>query len=231
MVNWFLRIKQKGIIPAGIFLIGIVALAGCKKEKDGLPIDLGYDYFPNKVGTYIEYEVDSIHYGITNDTLHFMLREELVNEFVDLQGHLAIRLHRYKKFDPSDDWTLTDVWVQKRTSTSGERVEENVRFVRMVFPIDTEPEWDGNGYNTYTPWMYHYEGYNTAKNINGFSFSSTVTVDQRYNINLLDQEIASEIYAKGVGLVYKKFMDLTYQNLILEGVDMEWVITDYGYIQ
>ncbi len=211
-------------------LLLILAAAGCKKNKIDEEIDLGYDYFPNRVGTYIEYEVDSIHYGVEIDTVHFYLREELVNEFVDQQNQLAVRVHRYKKFNMADDWELKDVWVQKKTPTAVERVEENIRYVRMVFPINTDQRWDGNAYNTDNEWEHRYVNIDKSLSMSGFTFSKTLTVRQRNSINLIDQEKASEVYAKNVGLISKSFLDLTFQNLILIGNDVEWTLIDFGDI-
>lgn len=204
--------------------------SGCKKNQEAEDIDLGYDYFPNKVGTYIEYEVDSIHYGINVDEVHFYLREELVNEFIDQQNQLAVRVHRYKKFNLADEWELKDVWVQKKTPTSAERVEENIRFVRMVFPINDEQRWDGNAYNTDNAWEHQYVSIDNSTSVSGFNFSKTLTIRQRNSINLIDQEKASETYAKNVGLISKSFLDLTFQDLIIVGNDVEWTLLDFGDI-
>lgn len=208
----------------------MVVASGCKKNKEEIEIDLGYDYYPNKVGTYIEYEVDSIHYGVDIDTVHFYLREELVNEFVDQQNQLAVRVHRYKKFNMADEWELKDVWVQKTTPTSAERVEENIRYVRMVFPINDEQRWDGNAYNTDNEWEHQYVTIDKSLAMSGFTFSKTLSIRQRNSINLIDQEKASEIYAKNVGLISKSFLDLTFQNLIIVGNDVEWTLIDFGDI-
>jgi hypothetical protein len=204
-------------------------MASCKKEIVR-EIDLGYEYFPNLAGTYIEYEVDSTYHGITVNNSHFFLREEFVSEFVDDQGQLAMRVERSKRPNTSSEWVLTDIWTQKRTPTTAERVEENVRFVRMVFPVHADKTWDGNSYNTYSTWEHSFQSIGAAKTVGSLSFGNTVTVRQRNNVNLVDQEEASEIYARDIGLIYKKFVDLSFQNFEITGVEMEWIITDYGII-
>jgi len=55
-----------------------------------------------------------------------------------------------------------------------------------------------------------------------------VEIEQRNNVNFVDQEIASEVYAKNVGLVYKRLTDLNFQNDMITGIDMEMVVVDYG---
>lgn len=211
-------------------LLAIVLAVSCKKDDDEI-VDIGYNFYPNQAGTYIEYEVDSVHYGITTDTSHFFLREELVEEFIDLEGQPAMRVERYKRNSGGDPWVLKDVWVQKVTTTTAERVEENRRYVRMVFPVEPGATWDGNAKNDLEAWSHSYGTIDAPYSIAGYDFTRSVTVQQRNNVNLVDQEIAEETYVRGVGLVHKRFTDLNFQNFEINGVDYEWHMTDYGWIE
>ena len=44
----------------------------------------------------------------------------------------------------------------------------------------------------------------------------------------MDQEIASEAYAAGIGLIYKQLIDLNIQNEELTGIEWEQTILAYG---
>jgi hypothetical protein len=213
-----------------VIAAAVLVIASCKKKEDITPIDLGYDYFPNEVGKFIEYEVDSTHYGITEQDFHFYVREERLEDYVDGEGQVAVRIERFKKTNLGDQWVLSDVWVQKRTSTTAERLEENRRFVRLAFPVNIDQKWDGNAYNDLDEWEHSYESIGVSKSFGALPFSKTLTVNQRHNVNLVDQEIAEEVYAFGVGLVYKKFIDLNFQNFEVTGVEYEMTVTDYGWI-
>lgn len=215
-----------------LFLFGAVILLGsCQDDPDFSAIDLGYDYFPNEVGTFLEYEVDSISYGIETDTTHFWLREVVAEDFIDDEGNLATRIERYKKFQADDNYTLTDVWVQKRTSTTAERFEENVRYVRLVFPVRVNDTWDGNAYNTEDPWNYTYTQVDGTHQVGTFSFDNALRVQQRENVNLVDQEEAWEVYVRDIGLVHKRLTDLTYQNFQISGVDFQMELVSYGFVE
>ena len=76
-VNWW---KPKNF---SLLLLAALALSACKKEEPQ-DVDLGYDYFPNTVGTFIEYEVDSSYYesGVETNT-QFYVREEYTETFID----------------------------------------------------------------------------------------------------------------------------------------------------
>lgn len=217
--------------------IGFLALFGavilifsCKKDEEQI-IDIGYDYFPNQVGTFIEYEVDSVHYGITVDTSHFFLREELVEQFIDGENQSAMRVERFKRTTEDDPWVLVDIWVQKRTTTTAERVEENQRYVRLVFPVQQGKTWDGNAQNNFETWQHSYGAMDQPYSIAGINFTGSITIQQRNNVNLVDQEISTETYVRGVGLVHRRLTDLNFQFFEISGVDLEWSMTDYGWIE
>ncbi len=80
-----------------------VILASCKKDDEPVVVDLGYDYFPNQVGTYIIYEVDSTGFGIDGEVhLEYQVMEVLAEEFVDGENQLAIKVERFTRIDESD---------------------------------------------------------------------------------------------------------------------------------
>ena len=209
----------------------LFALASCKKNNPADSIDLGYDFFPNKLGTYIIYQVDSIGYGVTQDTASFQLKEVLAEDFVDGSNQGAMKVERYKKYNSGSEWVLTDVWTQKRTSSSAQRTEENVTYVRLVFPVEDGKSWNGNSYNTMDEWTYSISGINDPVSYGALSFNETLRVNQRNYVNLVDQEIAYEIYARGVGLIFKRLTDLNYQDGSITGIDMEMKVIDYGKVE
>ncbi|MDZ4823539.1 MAG: hypothetical protein SH856_08775 [Flavobacteriales bacterium] len=212
-----------------LFLTPVVLMfLSCGKDKEPPAVNLGYEYFPNKVGTYITYEVDSIGYSINSDTAHYLIKEILMEEFVDDIGELAVTIERYRSDNDGASFHLTDIWTQKRTATSAQKVEEDVRYVRLVFPLEVGKTWNGNAYNTMIAWNYEYTGIDVPNSYGVLSFPECVEIEQRNNVNFVDQEIASEVYAKNVGLVYKRLTDLNFQNDMITGIDMEMVVVDYG---
>lgn len=213
------------IIP----LFAIVLLAACKpKEQDLSNIELGYDYFPNRTDSYIVYAVDSTHYGITEETFSYQIKEVMSETFVDDTGQPAVRVERYQRHYASQPWILVDVWVQKRTSTTAERMEENVRFIKMEFPVAEGGTWQGNSYNTLGNWQYKYENVGLPADIGELEFDKALKVNQRYNVNLVQNQIAYEIYAYNIGLVYRQFTDVEYQNGTPSGVDVRYRAISYS---
>ncbi|MBL7941996.1 MAG: hypothetical protein JNM00_04485 [Flavobacteriales bacterium] len=219
----------KHLFPAAALFFAVsLVFVSCKPDEETEEINLGYDYFPVDIGKYITYEVDSIGYGLTGDTANYLIKEITVEQILDATGEVAIKVERYRSDNNGTSWYLADVWTKKRTATSAQKVEEDVRYVRLVFPLEVGKSWNGNAYNTMDAWNYVYEDIDVPRSFGLLSFDQTLEVNQRNNMNLVDQEVASEIYARGVGLVYKRLTDLNVQSGEITGIDMEMTIVDYG---
>ena len=84
-------------------------------------------------------------------------------------------------------------------------------------------------YNTNPAWNYRYSGKDQRYELDDLAWNETVRVNQRNNINLVDQEFAFEVYARNIGLVHKVFSDLNFQNGMITGVDVEWKYIGNGW--
>ncbi|MFN3916216.1 MAG: hypothetical protein ACK4K0_00625 [Flavobacteriales bacterium] len=209
----------------------VLTLISCKKEKP-LVEDFGYDYYPNEIGYWVEYEVTEINHDISSDTSNYLLREQISAFFFDQQGRKAQRVERFWRTSSADEWEIKDVWYANVTTRTAEKVEENVRFVKLNFPIRTTSTWDGNDFNTQREWLYGYDSLHIPRTISGIYLDSTIKVVQRNNFNLVEYEKAYEIYAKHIGLVKKEFIDLDINNFnpqnITKGKELYQQMTNYG---
>lgn len=185
-------------------------LFSCKKEKSAAP-DLGYNFYPKNIGHYIEYEVDSIVYNdFTNtvDTTRYLLKELIESEFENAAELPSFKIVRYKRPNENSNWQLSDVWFGIKNKTEIVRAEENIRFVKMIFPVKNGSRWNGNKYNTLEPQNYEYKNKDMAFTVNSKNFDSTVIVKQLENINLIEQQESKEVYARNIGLIYKEMIDV-----------------------
>jgi hypothetical protein len=209
-------------------------LFSCKKNTDS-PVDLGYGYYPSNIGHWVLYDVDSTYYSgyyHTVTTSHFLIKEYFESTYNDNEGRPTQRIERYKKIDTLP-YFLKDVWASNLTQSTAEKVEENVRFVKLVFPIVEDKQWNGNAYNTKDPQDYTYYHVFMPYTVNGVTFDSTVTVIQASDTtNLVEPTNEFEVYAKHVGLIYKRFMDVKklppYLDSITSGVDYTMKIITFG---
>ncbi|TND07983.1 MAG: hypothetical protein FD123_2791 [Bacteroidetes bacterium] len=237
--------NQTFIRQTGAFFAFAFLLHSCKPDPVTIP-DLGYNYAPDNVGHYVIYEVDSTVYDdFTGDTnyYHYQLKELAESEFTDNQGRRALRIERWVRF--YDDtisvdslpWILHRVWYSVKTQTGFERMEENTRYLKLVFPPVEDKSWNGNTYNTIGSWDYEYESVDQSYNANSDLLDSTLAVLQRSNINLLEHQYYHERYARNVGLVEKSVVDVfdtalvvgvPVLNRIVGGVKVNYKLLSYG---
>ncbi|MDG2226556.1 MAG: hypothetical protein P8L20_02375 [Flavobacteriales bacterium] len=215
-----------------IVFTSITLIFGCKKSNSE-SVKYYYNYFPLEIGAWIEYDVvDIIHSELGSDTAEYQLKEIAAEEFLDNEGRLTYRIERYWRDDSNANWSVKDVWYSNITRTTAEKVEENMRFTKLIFPINISKYWDGNAYNNLEEWEYYYDSLHKPKLINNLSFDSTITVIQRDNENVVEYQKVKEIYATDIGLIYKRHIDLdiNLSNIldINSGRELEMKVTAYG---
>lgn len=218
-----------------IFIVLLSALLySCSKEKEEVvPVDIGHKYAGLTVGKYVVYDVDSLYYDdftATVDTTKFQIREEIVELYTDLENEEAFKIHRYRKDHDTLSWYLKDVWNAKLTQTNYQKVEENVRFVKLIFPVREGSGWNGNAMNNYPGETYSYVSVDQPETIGGNSLPLVLTVSQYEEINLIEQQLFEEKFAADVGMVYKRSMDLVRDNLSSpwRGYDVTMILNSYG---
>lgn len=199
----------------------IISFGNCKKDAN-TSVKYSYNYFPTEVGTWIIYNVDSITFDdfynpIRVDTSNFQLKEVIESTFIDNENRKAQRIEIYKRYTQTDSWIINRVYYQVLTKNIAERVEENLRFIKLIFPPKINMTWKGNSFIVYEDklgcdflgdWNYKYVKVDEPKTINLFQFDSTLTVLQVDDSNAVCRNFVKECYATNVGLVSKKLIRL-----------------------
>ena len=174
-----------------------------------MKVDVGYGYFPGEVGSWIIYDVDSTWWDdftipSTVRNYKYQIKEVIESTFLDAEGRETFRWERYKRDTVTDPWVIKDVWMANKTATTVEMVEENERFIKLIFPVKLLKIWDGNSTNTIEEWDYQYTEVDVPRTIGGLSFDSTLVVSQQDYNPWIYYDFFEEYYAKNVGLIYKK---------------------------
>jgi hypothetical protein len=182
-------------------------------------LDFGYSYVPTDSGHYVIYKADSITYDdffnpVKVTTVSFFLKEKIQSHFTDNLGRPADRIERYVRFSESDPWQLLNVWYQVVSKTSAERVEDNLRYVKLIFPQYPGDDWFGNKFITedipyinpqnYFPWRYEIKSKDVPYTNSYASFDSTITILHEDDSTAIYKTYSLEKYARNVGLVYKE---------------------------
>jgi hypothetical protein len=235
--------KKKSRKESALKVFSLVILlsfffVACKRNTVD-PLDLKHEYFPTTIGNWVIYDVTEIQHDINHDTLIYQLKEIITANFIDGEGRVAQRVERYKRDSQAEPWLIKDVWHSVRTTRTAEKVEEDVRFYKMSFPVDEFKVWDGNAYNQEVKWEYHYDSIDYSSTVGTIYYDSLVSVIQREEYNFVAFEQAFETYAKHIGLVQKHVVDLDVLSgsnfaippvldSIVKGVELYQIAIDYG---
>ncbi|SFF82216.1 hypothetical protein [Pontibacter chinhatensis] len=219
-------------------LLLVVALAGlvaaCEdKYKDPDPKIMGYDYFPLEVGQYRVYDVMDIRFmSDVGDTSRFQLRERVDTTFVDQTGKLNYKIIRSVRANENMNWIDDSVMVVTKSDAMVMLTKNNTKYVKMVFPVKEGQTWLGDAYNNntgedykpdpntnkraeyyLTKEDYTFENVGKPYTVNGNTFSNTATVIQGTPIETwIGLNDRKEVYAEGVGMVYRLFTRIVYCN-------------------
>lgn len=222
-------IQSKFKISTAIILSMVVfSMWSCKKSDTAPAPGLGYRYFPLVEGSSNYYQVDSIGWlgytfdptnnSIQIDTVNYQVREDVASFFTDNEGRPTARIERYRRSTSNDPWTLYKVYSANITTTRAERYEDNVRYVKLIFPPAEGEKWTGQylevpaSDTAFGEWEYEYDAINEPEDIGTFSFDSVLTVSQKKEVNLIEFRLYEEKYATGTGLVSKYYKDIEYLN-------------------
>jgi hypothetical protein len=196
---------MKHTLPALLALAAIGTFTSCSKDEPA-EVDLGHDYFPQNIGHWIEYQVDSMRVRLVGQNVldttvySYPLREVLVENITDAEGRAAQRIVRYYR-DVNNSWLPKDVWWQTRDNVRAERSEENLRRIKLVFPPRIGTEWNTNATNIEDEFGLEYEEVDQPFAVNGMSFDKTLTVVSNFQNNIINTRNYKERYAKGVGMI------------------------------
>lgn len=223
-----MRLMKKTPVIAFLLAMSLLITSCKKKEVDYEAIDLGYDYFPNVVGSYIIYEIDSTYYGIQEEIFNYQIKEVLSDTYLDDAGEPVVKVDRYRRNFNAQPWILSNTWVQKRTGTTAERIENNRRYIKLEFPIEEGGTWHGNAYNNLPDWISTYKNVDKPIDIGLLEFGQSLMVEQRNVVNLVDQEIFYEVFAKGIGMILKRNTDVNVQGGVASGYDVRYTAIGFG---
>ncbi|MFY7901052.1 MAG: hypothetical protein ACOVNY_12770 [Chitinophagaceae bacterium] len=218
-----------------IILIVCFFTIACKKQVDSNGIIQLNDYYPLKVGSVFIYRLDSTlpsTFGASLVKRYYLAKDSVESIYTDASGRKAFRIFRYltdtlatKPYEYKT--TLAAVFSEKTV----EFVDNNLRFITLANPISINTIWKGNSYINGTPitpngtasygsWDYQYMHINKPFTVKKGTIDSTVFVQHvadstgvNFDPNFIyGKNYSVEVYAKGVGLIYKDFLCYFYQT-------------------
>jgi hypothetical protein len=210
-----------------------VTFSSCKKTLPPPEPPLS-DYFIGlQVGKYVTYRMDSLnfyYYGQNDTITSYLAKDSVEKKTIDNSGATVWLVTRYLSDTTGSFWTPSMTYVVSPTLAAIDVTEDNLRFVKLAYPMDLGFSWSGNTFLPYAPyqdffdysnylnltlvdWNYVYMQVNQPFTVaNGTSYDSATTILQvadSTNVPITNVTAFasatywSETYAKHVGLIYR----------------------------
>ncbi len=228
----------------------LFSLLSCETSPE-MTIDDGLDYFPLKVGAYQIYSVDETQISqAIEQKFSYELKHQVIDSSINLEGGYSYTIQRQKRQNPNQPWESIDAWTSRVADRQAIVKEGNTSFIKITFPTTSGLEWNGNSFNTLGGDQTCGENKNLPCDVyklervgkeftpvDGMTFPVTLTVVQNENTDLIvKQDLRKEVYAKGVGLIYKESVVLEYcttsnclgNQKVNKGVRYKQTIKEYG---
>jgi hypothetical protein len=215
----------------------IFLLASCTKENDNFTLESVNDYFPLQVGKYITYDLDSMVVTDFSQKLtikHYQVQYRVDSQITDNLGRKGFNISRYLRTDSTQPWAIDNVFTAIPTGKSIEFIEDNLRFIKLMMPIEEGFSWKGNSFLPTFPypmyqttgtsltedWDYTYDSIGVPLTINSITIPNTLKVAE-INDGIGDPTVDPDSYAyktysvekygKGIGLIYREVVLWEYQ--------------------
>lgn len=209
----------------------LLGLMSCSPDKDFLPPEAGYEYFPLEFGQSRTYIVDSILLdpvagGVRRDTIRTFLREVVTDTFRHPEGMLLFSVEQSVRRSDTLDWQLSGVVFRSVDAYRAESWQGSLRFIELSFPLAPGKQWDGLAYvSPFSPVFV------AGEPLYPFTFSPFEVVElnkplevgfTRYertcrveaiSSNLIEYRRWTAVYAFGIGLIVREFEVLDTQVL------------------
>ncbi len=209
----------------------ILLLGGCNKSNP-LVTDTPADYYPMHLGNYIIYRMDSLKFinvGSQDTIISYLAKEVVEDSITDNLGRPSYRVTRYLSDTAGiAPWTPSIAFMVTPLAGSVEVVENNLRYIKLVTPVQDGISWLGNAYidtksdDSQVPYL---DGWNYTYDSTGMPFTVLAgTIPKAVIVNEINQItglgdgsytqtlFSEEVYGKNIGLIYKKFVYSVYQS-------------------
>ena len=204
-------------------LFALLLLFSC--EKESIPadqLDKETDYYPLVIGKYIDYAYDSIVYDENGSaTLRYQgfIREQIDSVLKSNDDEKQFRLIKYWRRDSLQNWVISDVESVTLTDNQLIRSEENLPFIRLIFPPALNKRWNGNALfdenivvkfagesiRMFQGWEYKIVQKDISGTIGSFALDSLLEVEEvNDDESIFSLRYSKQTYAKGIGPVKRE---------------------------
>lgn len=180
----------------------------------------GFDYFPIATGKTWTYMSDSViirSSGLRRDSLRSFIREEIGERFKDAEGKDVYKIFRSYRKKETDPWQNINTWTVQIDQNRAIRTEENLKFIKLVFPFSKGLRWDGNAFldtdikvqagdetiQPYKNWKHRIEDIEAEITYKGQK-TKALKINLVADTSIIDLRNVAEYYVKGIGMTRKE---------------------------
>jgi hypothetical protein len=238
-----MKLRTGAIIALGLM---VAIVTSCKKTinytaSSTYSGSLTDFFIPLEIGKYAIYRLDSLnfyYYGQLDTITSYLAKDSVENTYTDGAGNQAWFVTRYLSDTLNDNgWTPNETYTVTPSVQNIQLDEENLRFIKLAWPISLGFTWPGNTYLPDNPyqdffqfsdathitlndWTYAYTQVDQPYTADTLAFDSTLTVLQAndsINVPIVNPNAFAsrtywvETYAKHIGLVYRQTQMWEYQ--------------------
>lgn len=195
-------------------------------------------YINTNIGFWVDYKIDTYKYVMSQldstptKTIHLgYYRELIVDTIRSFDTPYQYQIEIWHREDLSKNWMFYRNISIRPNSNEFQRVEGNLRFVKIQSPINTTTVWKGNKYidtsirSDYGDWDYRYYNLFSPFSVNNLTFDTTISVLQYQDTNAIEKTHFFEVYAQKIGMVYAEYHKVEKQNVL-----NTWNDPENGYI-
>ncbi|MFK7900116.1 MAG: hypothetical protein AB8B61_05095 [Cyclobacteriaceae bacterium] len=211
------------------FFANVAVFCACNKtDFVTLSEDQTEQYIIRQLEDTLVYEVNKASKGTSSETDTTYDLQEIVNQQVVSTDKIVNTLYRFSKATAAITYPVLPqaVWKSELSPFRYVKVEDNVRYVRLEFPLSQSKNWDGNDENIENQEQYEVKWVGQPYALNdSVTFNETVYISQKKIETISDTINFYEVYAKNVGLI-EKFKDERKYEIIETLIDtVDFTIT------
>ena len=191
-----------------------ILLISCKNKDEAIE-SFGYEYIQSDSGEVFIYQFDSIAFDDNTqsiDTFQYFLKEINAGKIIQANGEVFDVLQRFVGKTDTLNWEPRESAFIQLKSKSYERIDQNQRRIKLVFPIRSNLVWNGNAYNDLGKINYILTGPFTQRNYSFKTFNEVIEVQEANQVNFIETLKEKSAYAKNIGLVYYESTQLSTQS-------------------
>ncbi len=221
--------KVFAVLFVGLALVCLVS--SCETVTEEPDINFDAHYYPTKIGNFWEYQMDSIIYDDQGNTVletTSFHKETIVDQFLNANGDSTFVVEISYKKDSASTYTPKRQWLIEKTPQQLIRIEENLSFKKLIFPMMLDQEWESPLFNkntlvqnvagesifTFKNWESKVLAIDETIIQDGVEYDDAIIIQHADDDNIIERRFSVEKYDLGIGLFHKRMMILDTQCTI-----------------